>query len=987
MKKNILLLWLFITIIFHAYASDIVINELMTKNVSFEMYHLDNVRGFSGWVELHNNGSDSVDVKGYKFSDHKGNIWTNVSSIVIPPDSFYVFWFSEKNKKNHTNFKLDPEGGLLTLKNSNGETVDECRYPEGIRNLSYGHINDGIEKNFFIKPTLGKSNADSNVLLDLPSAPFFSVEGGFYSDPINIEITAEDSCDIYYTTDGSEPTILDSLYQNPLELNKTTVVRAIAVKKKAIILDSLQSETYVVNSLPVSSSYFINERDISIPVVSLSIDEKYLYDDEYGIYVVGNERYPQKYSGWTWLPYANYWGDEKRPLNIEYFDTSKVRQINQEIGISVYGGYSRSYDKKSLELNPSKIYGDNQFRYSIFESKQNLKLKSILLRSSGQDYSHSYLRDAFINTLVENCMDLDIQAYTPCSVFLNGNYWGLMNLRERHNKDYIFSNYGYDDGIKNNVDRSSKYSRLKNNDINSDAANVLIDSLFDINEIMNFTLTQIYCANTDWGGNNITFWSRPDEEYWRVILYDTDEGFSNGGDNKNLNTVSYAYKNSVIKYLLGNDKVKNTLLSKAVVHLSTSFSPIRVERILDSLSSRIESEALYYQNFRAKLKLPYSDWANEIKKMHTFAKERPSNVFAHFKTYYSLGDTSSIHIYAEEEGTEFYFNDEKINTNDFLSKCFQDFAFDLKCCPPAGYLFDHWEITTKDSFYMTKEDCFQTKFPGTTIYHAVLKRDTMSNTNLPLLYLNEICITNKMYLDEYRESNDWIEIYNAGTTPVDLAGMYLSDKKNKLQRSLIPAGDPKKTTVLPKGYIVFWADEEPGQGANHLDFSLSASKRQTVSLSMVDSDSNVVVLDSVTYELHEKGETYARMSYDSIDSWSKTKWPTFATQNRLFGYEISRTKVTDSLETDTSMTSLKELVESKDHRIHVYPNPTSDIIHVECLWNNVSYIVYGNGTILLQGVLIEEKSLNLKCLPKGLYILSLMNSDTGEYEYMKILKQ
>ncbi len=974
--KYILLFFLFVTTKANA---SIYINELMTKNVSFEMYHLNNVYGFSGWAELYNDGTDSVDVRGYQFSDHEGNTWRNDASIIIPPDSFCVFWFSEKNEKKHTSFKLDPEGGTLILKNSNGETVDMCRYPEGIRNLSYGNINDGIEKNFFTIPTLGKTNVGSNVLLESPSEPTFSVDGGFYSEPFKLEITSEDSCDIYYTIDGSEPTILDSLYKKPIELNKNTVVRAISVKKREIIIDTTKCDTYLVKSLPVSSTYFIDERDIKIPVVSLSIDDTYLYDDEYGIYVVGNGRYAPGYSGWTWLSNANYWGDEKRPLNIEYFDTSKVRQINQEVGVSIYGGYSRSYDKKSLELNPSKIYGDNQFRYPIFESKQNLKLKSILLRSSGQDYYHSYMRDAFIHTLVADCMDLDVEAYTPCSVFLNGNYWGLMNLRERHNDDYIYSNYGFDDEVKHSLDESSKYQRLKKYNLNSDAANALIDSLFDISEFMNFTLTQIYCANTDWGSNNITFWSRPDDEYWRVILYDTDEGFSNFGDKNNLDVISYAYKNSVINYLLGNDRVKNSLLSKAIVHLSTSFAPERVEHILDSLSSRIKNEALYYQNYRAKLQLSYSDWEKEIKKMHIFAQERPSNVFAHFKNYYSLGDTSSIRIYTEEDGAIFYFNGERINTNDFYSKCFKDFAFGLKCCPPDGYVFDHWEISTTDSVYSVNEEYLQTVFSGSTDFRAILKQDTTYSPEIPNLYLNEICITNKMYVDEYRESNDWIEIYNAGSTPVDLAGMYLSDKKNKLKKSLIPYGDPQKTTVMPKEYIVFWADETPEQGINHLGFSLSASKNQTVSLSMVVSDS-IVVIDSITYDLHEKGETFARFSYDKHDSWVKTKWPTFASQNRLLGYDYSQT-----IETDTLVTLGEELVKSNT-KFQVYPNPTSDVIHVDCLWDNVSYIVYGNGSVYLEGVLYDGR-LSLRHLSKGLYVLFLMNNDTGEYEYKKIIKR
>lgn len=987
-NKIILLIGLIISNIFVT-QSKITINELMSKNVSYKMYKSGNVYGFAGLVELHNEDTDSIDLKGYKFLDHQGHSWECDSSIIMAPDSFTVIWFSELNKGNHASFKLDAEGGFLTLKNVDDEVVEEFEYPEGKRNLSYGNIEDGNEKDFFTMPSLGFSNKGSHIIEKLPSNPSFNYKAGFYSDSIKLEITSDEDCEIRFTTNGSEPTVSDSIYTKPLDLNKNTVVRAISVKKIEIdSLDSLINDFHLVKSEPVSSTYFIGERDIKLPIVSLSVDSLYMFDEEYGIYVVGNGRYPQKYSGWTDLPYANYWGDEKRPVNIEFFDTAKNQQINQEIGIGIYGGYSRSYDKKSLKLNPSKIYGDNQFRYTLFKSKSNIKIKSILLRSSGQDFFHSYMRDGFIASLVENDIDVDMQAYTPCVVYLNGNYFGLMNLRERHNEDYIYSNYGLDkDSITQSLSHSSKFEKLKKCDINSDAAKMLIDSLFDVDEILNFTLTQIYCANTDWGENNVTFWSRKNEEYWRTILYDTDEGFSNFGDKSNLNTISYAYKNSTLKLLLGNDSVRRKLFSKAIVHLTTTFDPIRVEHILDSLSSTIKDEAINYQIYRKNAGLWCVDWNKEISKMHDFAKVRPKNVFAHIRNYYSLGDTSSIKLFAEELGTEFYFNDERIKTNCFDSYCFEGFDISLKCCPPDNFLFDHWEITTEDSVYTSFEEELITVFSEKTSYHAILKEDTINNkqTELPILYLNEICITNKTYIDEFRESDDWIEIYNASSHPVDLAGMYLSDKKGNLTKSMIPLDNPEKTTVAGKSYIVFWADNSVDQGANHLGFSLSSSKRQTVTLSTVISDS-VVVLDSIKYEFHEKGETYARFSYDDNGKWTKTKWPTFAAPNRLMGYDIANVTIEDTIPKN-----IEDVASSKNLNSNILtsvsPNPTKDVIYVTFPCESVSYSIYSNGLSYKKGILKNGQSLDLCGLPTGLYILSLWNSNIGFYDNIKIIKQ
>lgn len=972
--------------------SKLTINEIMSKNVSYQMYHLDNIYGFAGWVELHNEGIDSIDVKGYQFSDHEGHSWKCDNSIIIAPDSFYVFWFSEQNKNNHTDFKLDPEGGVLTIKNSKNEIVDELEYPEGVRNHSYGCVDNGTKKSFLIHPSLKTSNQGIPAISRIISKPTFSINAGFYSEPIKLELLAEDSCDIYYTLDGTEPSISDSLYSTPLELNESTVVKAIAAKKNVITQDSINNDTFYVKSIPATSSYFIKERNINLPVVSLSTNNCYLYDPEYGIYVVGNGRYPQKYSGWTELPHANYWGDEKRPLNIEFFDTSKVQQINQEIGVGIFGGYSRSFDKKSLKLNPSKIYGDNQFRYPLFESKFNLKMKGILLRSSGQDYSHSYLRDAFVHTLVEKSIDIDMQAYTPTVVYLNGSYFGLMNLRERHNEDYIYSNYGLDEeSATQSISKSSKFTNLKKLDINSDTANTLIDSIFDINEIMNFTLTQIYCANTDWGGNNVTFWSRLDNEYWRVILYDTDECFSNYGDKANLNTISYAYKNSTVKFLLGNHRITNSLLSKFIVHLATTFSPNRVEHILDSLSYKIKDEALYYQEYRKKIGAPVSNWENEIKKMHSFAQVRPSNVFAHLQSYYSLGDTASLNIHSEVDGVEFIFNEEIIPTSKFNSKCFEGFNISLAPITPDGYVFDYWKVTKADTSFISYDMELIDSFHTMTSYEAVFKDDSTWNPNKLNLYLNELCITNKMYVDENRDADDWIELYNAGNTPINIGGMYISDARNNLTKWQIPENNQAKTTIPAKGFLMLWADGEPNEGVLHTNFSLSASKKQTVTLSRMVEDT-IQVIDSVRYELHQKGESYARFSYNDFGSWTKTKWLTFNAPNRLLGYEISHqitepdtleNIVTDSLENITFVKDIKAV-----ENVLAYPNPAIDEIHFVTPWTYKTLLrIYKEERLCMVKYIQSGDHVDVSTLASGVYIAKLRNVKNSVEQKLLFIKK
>lgn len=954
------------------------ISELMPRNISYEMYHLDNIYNFSGWVELYNDGHDTLDLRGYRFEDESGNSWSCDSSFVILPDSFFVFWFSEQNRANHTSFKLNPEGGKIRMYDSVGVLAADVTYPMVFANVSYGalQVDTEYEYGMLSRPSMGTRNDDALFMEEQAGMPVFSLPAGFYEEPISLTLSPEErGTRIYYTLDGTEPYEADSLlYTDTIKVSRNTVVRAICVND-----EYLQSES-------VAMSYFIGERKIDLPVVSLCVDPKYMFDEELGIYVIGNGRYNPKFLGWTQVPDANYWGDELRPLNFEFFDEEKTERLNQELSVGIFGGYSRSYDMKSLKINPSKVYGDNQLRYAIFQSKPNLKWKNIVLRSSGQDYNHSYMRDGFMQTLIDGRMDVDIQAYTPCAVFLNGDYWGLMNLRERHSEDYLYSNYGLsEENLRPALSSSSSWSKLKKvKDINGDVANSMIDSLFDVNELMNFVVAQIYFANTDWGANNVTFWSRCDHEYWRVIMYDTDEGFSNSGDKSNLNTFSYVEKNECLKLLLKNERIRKMLYTKFIVHLVTSFSPERVVHILDSMASRIQSEAIYYQDYRKSKGLGADSWNNQIEKMRSFAEKRPLNVFSHLRDYFSLGDISSMRIYSDKKGTEYLFNGEKIDTSDFFSKCFKGFDFTLSCIPPEGYEFDHWEILDSKSSYTSDSCSLDVTFTGPIIFRAVLREDSLYNEDVPLLYLNEICATNKQYVDEMRESDDWIEIYNAGSSPVDLAGMYLSDSRGKLTKWQVPEGSPEQTVVAAKSYITIWADEQVEQGVMHASFALSSSKRQTVSLSKRIGDS-IVVIDSIRYELHEKGETYARFSLSDGGRWIKTKCPTFSAPNRSFGYE------SDILRNDEELDTLVVCDDGMDEVpqfISMCPNPAGDYVSITTPWQDpVSFSVISNGVLLRRVNFREASVVDVRELPTGIYVVQVSNERTGEEYYLKLVKK
>ncbi|MFA6884554.1 MAG: CotH kinase family protein [Paludibacteraceae bacterium] len=1136
MKSRFFILLMALLSYFPARAS-ILINELMPRNVS---YMINENFNFDGWVEVYNSGAENYNLANCTFSD--GDVtWQSGVDSILAPGKYAIFYFNETDINIHASFKLDSDGGTLTLSDKNGTQLDQINYPKPIRNTSYGRSTDGGSSLGFLSfPTPGLTNNTSSVMTEQAGPPVFSLAPGFYSTGQTLSITAPSvQAMIYYTTDGSEPKATEELqYTGPVSLEKNTPIRAIAVEAGKLPSDI------------TTASYFIGNRKVTLPVVSLVTEPKMFYDDTIGMLVVG-------VSGTTEIPnycsfneeYANFQEDWDRPCNFELFDDDKAERLNMEVKAGNFGACSRTKFTKSIKINASKAYGGNKMDYTIFKEKPNLKWKSVVLRNSGNDFGRSYLRDGFMQSLLIGQMDIDHQAYQPSVVYINGKYYGLLNIRERSNSDFIYSNYGLDEDevYIESSSSSTSYSdtegykeilEMLTEDLTTDEAFKKIDSLIDVDEFLNYFMSQIYFANSDWAGGNLKAWKRIINGKWRWILYDTDFGFSCYGDNYSSNGFANASKNVAFKGFIQNPTIKEKLMTKFVIHLATTFQPDRVVHILDSISSYIKDEALIYREYLVDNGKVEAVWNTDIDNMKEFAEERPDYVYNHLGTFLKLGDTTRLHIYAEEKGTQFLLNGEKINLSDFIGYYYAGSDIRVKAIAPNGYKFDHWEIQKKkniinqmDSWsyydegsldaeawasssyndaswktgeaplgfgfsgfinttvnkksskginnlttyyrktmniadissinklvfsatvndgaiiYLNGNEIFRYNLPATkitfdtkatsymskykrvdfevskmllkegdntiaveihnsaatnstmafaltvhdpdngkdistsnntsysenfareTAYKAIFTEDTEWEDKCSKLYLNEVCVTNKQYVDEFMEDEDWIEIYNDGSEDIDLGGMFLSDERKDLRKYQIADSMPAQTTVPAKGYLIFWADSQPEQGILHTNFSLPLTREQTVSLSKVV-NGEIFVIDSIRYSPHEKGESYARFAYDMGGDWRITSRPTFKAENEY----VTRVGV--------------ETIESDGINIAVYPNPTTDILWFSLPWEEKANVQIMNGIrTTIQTEIADKEGIEVGHLASGFYFAIVTNSTTGEKQIIKFIKR
>ncbi|MCC5823345.1 MAG: CotH kinase family protein [Phycisphaerales bacterium] len=398
---------------------------------------------------------------------------------------------------------------------------------------------------------------------ELPGPVTVSKAGGFYTEAFTVELDATGD-GIRYTLDGSVPTLDSPLYTGPIlienragdpnyfslirtspvwippngTVNKGTVLRAAAVNNDGQT-GPVATRTFFVD--PAGADRY------TLPVVSVVTEERNFYDYEYGISVPG-AIYDQFFDPdipW-WRREGNYTqrGVEwERPGHLEFFEPDGSLGFAQDVGYRIHGGTSRSYPRKSLRVYARSDYGVSSIQYPVFPGDAQTEFKRLIIRNSGNDHERTLFRDAFIQDLVKDT-GVATQLYRPVVVFVNGEYWGVQNIRQRYDKHFLALRKGADpDNIDlltggqaiadegDNTHFLETYQHLLDNDPSDPAVYEYAASRIDLENFATYYSIQMFIANSDWPTNNIDFWRpRTENGRWRWLLYDTDLAFNHGAN-------------------------------------------------------------------------------------------------------------------------------------------------------------------------------------------------------------------------------------------------------------------------------------------------------------------------------------------------------------------------------------------------------------------------------------------------------------------------
>ena len=664
MKRFYLLLTILATAV-STQAQTLIINELMQSNIDCIM---DDLNDFpDSWVELYNPTDASINLKNYKIgTKDKANKAWSLPIKTIAAKGYVVIYCDKAGEDEgvsalHTNFRLESgkDGKLYLFKGNDIVDQLEGMAKQPAPNIAYGRKSDGADEwGYQARPTPGASNCGT-VYQKVLGEPVFSTKGRVkIASGSNTRLTlslpegAPEGTKIRYTLDGSEPTENSQEYTSALFFNSTKIVRA-----------KLFCEGYLSpRSTCHSYIFFPSNRKLTLSVVSIMTDNKYLNDAKIGIYVDGSYNSKQKNYEYNW----------RRPMNIEIFETSDQESVINQLGeMRVTGGATRGNMRKSLGIYAHKRFGEKRLNYEFFPDQKPgmTDFKSIMLRNAGNDFDYLFMRDAIIQRTMAQHVDLDWQAWRPVIVYINGEYTGMLNIRERSNEDNIYTNY---EGLED-IDMIENDEELKEGTIDNfnafkafynESGHTLAEyaEWMDWEEYINLMIENIYFNNQDFPGNNNVIW-RPQAEggKWRWITKDTDFGLGLYGSAADYNTIKWLYDNKydydrnwankpehtiLFRHLMEDIDFKTEFLSRAAIYMGDFLNEKGTREVWDAMYNMIKTEYPYHRELVNRW---WPNYDNELSTARKWLNKRTDNVYKQLADYYNWGTPRALTINKQKE--------------------------------------------------------------------------------------------------------------------------------------------------------------------------------------------------------------------------------------------------------------------------------------------------------------------------------------------------
>ena len=688
-------------------AESLIINEVMAANVD---EFVSPAYNFDGWVEFYNPTPKAVELSGLYLSDDNLNLlkWKAPSDMgVIPANGYRTVWFeSDAIYNKNASFKLDTDGGTLFVSDANGSLITSLTFPASKDRASYARTTDGgTEWGWTAQPTPGASNSTSAFAQVQLGAPLVDTPSQLFNGQLTVNVTIPAGTTLRYTTDGTLPTPTNGA---------VSTTGQFSVSETSNYRFRLFGEGYLPS--PVTSrSYIYRDLDYSLPSLAIVTDPSFLYDNMLGIYTSGTNGRPGNGQSTP----KNYNMDWDRPVNFSYLDKDGQMQFNQDVNMSICGGWSRANFPHSFKLKGNKeLTGDKKLPYPFFSAKPYIRNRTLQIRGGGNDNNSRFI-DPALQTIVETSgIDIDGQSYQPTHLFLNGEYMGVMNMREPNNKHFVYANYGWDDEEIEQFEQSpdsgyvqmcgsrEAFDRLVT--LTADAANTEtyeeIRRLLDVDEYINYMAVGFYLRRGDWIRNNVKGFRHIDDGRFRFVNYDLD-GAPGSFNFETFMSWEYNYEYDVLypsgerirqdnklvtlfRNLLQNQQFKQQFIDTYCVVGGSVFEANRCTEIIDSLVANVAPAM--------QLTGMYPSSANSLKNRLGSQLSQSISMLRNFYMF-DLYNTSpqTVTLSSDAPGARLYVNEVPVPTGYFNGQLFAPTT--LRAEAPAGYTFQGWQSNTSSA--------------------------------------------------------------------------------------------------------------------------------------------------------------------------------------------------------------------------------------------------------------------------------------------------
>lgn len=729
--------------------AQIVINEVNVSNLSGLT---DNFGQNEDWVELYNTTAGSIDISGWHLSDDPAAPlkWVVPPGTSMAANGHQIFWCSGRNTSGggsyHTNFKLNQTAGdHIVLSDAGGVILDDYQCTARTKaDNSRGRTTDGAATwSLFLTPTPNAANAGASA--EYVSRPQLTPPAGFYAGAQNVSITGPAGATIRYTTDGTSPTATSTAYAGPINVAATTVIRAAC----------FSSTPGVPPSFIETNSYFINDPH-NIAVVSVAGDQ---------------------------LP-TLFGGTQNNPIgSLEYFGEDGVLRDEATGNFNEHGNDSWAYPQRGVDYITRDQTGYNDgIHYPVFRTSPRSKYQRLILKAAANDnYPSSgggaHIRDAYVHALAQTGgLKLDVRSYEPCVLYLNGQYWGVYELREKAD-DADYTKYYYDQdefnvrylktwggtweeygGPNALPEWNSLRTFIQSNDMGDATAFHHVDSLFNWKSLVDYFCLSSYTVCTDWLNWNTAWWRgldpAGDHKKWGYALWDNDATFGHyvnytgvpdqtpAADPCNAENLpdpgGQGHTVVLTKLIAENQQVHDYYVNRYIDLGNTVFNCNNMIPFLDSLIALIAPEMTRHCN---KWGGTVSQWQGNVQLLRDFIDQRCVAIQTGLVDCYDLDGPYNVMFNVEPPGAgQIGINSITPPAYPFTGIYYGGITTTLEASGLNGYVFDHWETlhhtllpSMQDStatLQFTTTDTIIAHFRPPTQYEVLLLTDPLNTATI-----------------------------------------------------------------------------------------------------------------------------------------------------------------------------------------------------------------------------------------------------------------